>query len=341
MFKYRHTRGLLRRPILLLLVALSLLVFSLGATRTFASTPTDSAQALGSAPIRIVIPFGPGSGTDFYARLLAQHLSESLSTQVLIVNRPGANGAIAAEFVANAKPDGTTFLMTSNTAVAANPSLMKNLNYDPVKDFTPITRLGNLTFFIVVTGDSPYKTMDDLIAAARQNPDKISYGTANSLSIVSGAKISKSAGVEMLAVNYKNPPQILTDLLGGRLSFAFVDMATAAPFSADGKMRPLAVLADKRFPLLADVPSMPEVGFKDFNVLAWFGLFGPAGTPPAIVNQLNQEVNAILAKPDFRERTAAVGLDVFGSSAEDLGVYLKDQIALWRELVADAGLQPE
>jgi tripartite-type tricarboxylate transporter receptor subunit TctC len=145
----------------------------------------------------------------------------------------------------------------------------------------------------------------------------------------------------MLQVPYKNPPQIVVDLLGGQLSFAFVDMATAGPLSASGKVRALAVLADNRFPLLPNVPTMKEVGIPDFKVVAWFGMFGPAGTSPAVVDRMNREINLVLAKPDFRERTAAVGLDVFGSTPEGMAVYLKEQIAMWGKLAAEAGLKPE
>ena len=318
-----------------------LLALSVGAPGAAARAQDDPARPLGSAPIKIVIPFGAGSGTDFYGRLVAQQLTESLGTSVIIENRPGANGVIAAEQVANAKPDGTTFFMTSNTAVAANPHLIKNLRYDPVRDFTPISRMGNLTFFVMVAADSPFRNMKDLLDTARRDPRKVSYGTANSLSLVSGVKLANLAGVEILQVPYKNPPQIVTDLLGGQLSFAFVDMATASSLTKTGKVRAIATLGENRFPLLPDVPSMKELGFPEFDVVAWFGLFAPAGTPAPVVSAMNKALNAVLAKPDFRERTAAAGFEAFGSTPEGLAAYLKEQLALWGKLTADAGLQPQ
>jgi tripartite-type tricarboxylate transporter receptor subunit TctC len=291
--------------------------------------------------VKIVIPFGAGSGTDFYGRLFSKYLGESLGRTVIVENRPGANGAIAAEQVAHAAPDGKTLFLTSNTAVAANPHLMKNLRYDPVKDFAPISKMGTLTFFVMVEAGSPFKDMADLIANARQDPKKVSYGAANSLSMVSGVKLGQLAGVELLQVPYKNPPQIVTDLLGGRLTFAFLDMATASSLAKANKVRPVAVLSDSRSPVLPDVPTMKELGFGEFDVVAWFGLFAPAGTPEPIVRNLSQHVNRVLENPEVKDRTASAGFDVFGSTPEELGSYLRSQIALWGKLTSDAGLQPQ
>jgi tripartite-type tricarboxylate transporter receptor subunit TctC len=305
------------------------------------SAESSPAQPRDTDAIRIVIPFGAGSGTDFYGRLFSKYLAESLGRTVIVENRPGANGAIAAEQVAHAAPDGKTLFLSSNTAVAANPHLMKNLRYDPVKDFVPISKMGTLTFFVMVEAGSPLKSMADLVASARQDPNKVSYGAANSLSMVSGVKLGQLAGVELLQVPYKNPPQIVTDLLGGRLTFAFLDMATASSLAKANKVRALAVLADSRSPALPDVPTMKELGFGEFDVVAWFGLFAPAGTPDPVVQDLSRHVNRILENPEVRERTTAAGFDVFGSTPEELGGYLRAQIALWGKLTADAGLQPQ
>lgn len=292
-------------------------------------------------PIRMVLPFGPGSGTDVYARLVAQHLGTALGVPIVIDNRPGGNGIIAADAVARAKPDGNTLLFTTNTTHAANPYLVKDLSYDPVKDFAPISKMGNLTFFVLVPAASPYRTMHDLVEAARKAPNTVSYGAANSFGMVSGSKLGKTAGVEFLRVPYKSSPQINTDLLGGRLQFAFVDMAAAAALVKAGKVRALAVLADKRFPALPDVPTMTEAGYAGFNVVAWFAMFAPAGTPAPIVNRIHHELVAVLNRPDLRERGAQLGIDIFGSTPRELEEYVKAQLALWRQLTADAGLSPE
>jgi tripartite-type tricarboxylate transporter receptor subunit TctC len=292
-------------------------------------------------PIRMVIPFGPGSGTDIYARLLAQQLGAQLGTPVVVDNRPGANGVLACDIVQHAKPDGTTLLFTTNTTHAANPHLVKDLRYDPVRDFAPVSKLGNLSFFVIVPASSPFDSMAALIEGARRKPGSVSYGVANSVGIVSGSKLAKTAGVDLLQVPYKSSPQIITDLLGGQVSFAFVDLAAAAPLIKSGKVRALAVLADKRFPTMPTVPSMREVGFPDFDVVAWFGMFAPAGTPPAFVNRVSKALNAIVAQPEVRQQTQALGLDVFASTPEELGDYVRSQIALWGKLTADAGLKPE
>jgi tripartite-type tricarboxylate transporter receptor subunit TctC len=292
-------------------------------------------------PIRIVLPFGPGSGTDVYARMVAQRLGTALGVTTVIDNRPGANGILAAQAVARAKPDGNTLLFTTNTTHAANPHLVKELPYDPVKDFTAISKMGNLTFFVLVPATSPFHTMKDLVEAARKAPDTVSYGAANSFGMVSGSKLGKTAGVQFLRVPYKSSPQITTDLLGGELQFAFVDMAAASALVKAGKMRALAVLADKRFPTLPDVPTMAEAGYPGFNVVAWFGMFAPAGTPAPIVHRINSALVAVLRQPDLRERGAQLGIEIFGSTPAELDEYVKSQIALWGQFTADAGLKPE
>ncbi len=310
---------------------------ALAATQAIGQAPADRIEG----PVKMVLPFGPGSGTDVYARMVAQHLGTALGVPVLIDNKPGANGVLAAESVARAKADGNTILFTTNTTHAANPSLVKELRYDPVKDFAPLTRAGNLTFFLLVPTDSPYQSVQQLVQAAKAKPNTVSYGAANSFGMVSGSKLGKTAGAEFLRVPYKSSPQITTDLLGGQIQFAFVDMASAAPLVKGNRMRALAVLSDKRFPALPNVPTMKEAGFPDFNVVAWFGIFAPAGTPQPVVARYSKELMAILARPDLRERGAELGIDIFGSTPRELEDYVKSQIALWAQLTADAGLKPE
>lgn len=299
------------------------------------------ADARIEGPLRIVLPFGPGSGTDVYARMVAQQLGTALGVSTVIDNKPGANGVLAAESVARARPDGNTLLFTTNTTHAANPHLVKDLRYDPVKDFAPISKMGNLTFFLLVPASSPHQTLQSLVSAAKAAPRTVSYGAANSFGMVSGSKLGKAAAVEFLHVPYKSSPQIITDMLGGQVSFAFVDMAAASNLVKAGKMRALAVLSDKRFPALPNVPTMTEAGFPDFDVVAWFGMFAPAGTPAPVVARLNKELVAILARPELRERGAQLGIDIFGSTPRELEDYVRSQIALWGKFTADAGLTPQ
>jgi len=306
-----------------------------------ASTVLAQSEARIEGPLKIVLPFGPGSGTDVYARMVAQQLGTALAVPILIDNRPGASGVLAAEAVARARPDGNTLLFTTNTTHAANPNLIKELRYDPVKDFAPISKMGNLTFFLLVPESSPHQNLKSLMAAAKSSPKSVSYGAANSFGQVSGSKLGRAASVEFLYVPYKSSPQIITDLLGGQINFAFIDMAAAAPLVKAGRVRALAVLSGKRFPSLPSVPTMTEAGFPDFNVVAWFGMFAPAATPGPVVARINKELVAILSKPELQEKGAELGIDIFGSSPRELGDYVKSQIALWARFTADAGLLPQ
>lgn len=292
-------------------------------------------------PLKIVLPFGPGSGTDIYARIVAQRLSAALKVPAVVENKPGANGILAAEAVARAKPDGNTLLFTTNTTHAANPHLVKRLSYDPVKDFAPISKMGNLTFFVLVPATSPFRTLAELVQAARKKPGTVTYGAPHSFATVSGSKLGKDAGVEFLRVPYKSSPEITTALLGSQIDFGFIDMAAAAALMKSGRVRPLAVLSNRRYPSLPDVPTMTEAGYPGFNVVAWFGLFAPAGTPQPIVNRINHELVAVLNQADLREKGAELGIDVFSSSPQELSEYVKSQIALWAQLTADAGLKAE
>ena len=301
----------------------------------------QTAHQRAEVALKLVLPFGPGSGTDVYARMIATQLSQAMSTTVLIDNRPGGNGVLAAEYVAKAKPDGTTLLLSTNTTHAANPHLIKELRYDPLRDFTPISKLGNLTFFLLVPQNSPHPQLSSLIDAARQAPKQVSFGYSNSFGIVSGSKLGKVAGVDFLGVPYKSSPQIITDMLGGQLQFAFVDLAAAAPLVKAGRVRALAVLTDKRFPLMPAVPTMRELGYHDFNVVAWFGLFAPAGTAPSTVERLNREVQRMATNTEFRDRGAELGIEVFASSPFELEAYVREQLVLWGKFTADAGLKPE
>lgn len=329
---YKKTSLVYKFINIFLISHLSLIPFSL-----FAQSNTMRIEG----PLKLVIPFGPGSGTDVYARMVGQSLSQAMGTAVIIDNRPGASGVLAADFVAKAKPDGNTLLLTTNTTHAANPHLIKDLRYDPVRDFAPISKLGNLTFFLLVPNESPYQQLSNLVDAAKKTPNQVSFGYSNSFGLVSGSKLGRVAGANFLSVPYKSSPQIITDMLGGQLQFAFVDLAAAAPLVKAGRVRALAVLTDKRFPLLAQVPTMKEAGYNDFNVVAWFGLFAPAGTPRPLVERINKEILTMMSKQDFRERSAELGIDVFGSSPQELEDYVKSQILLWAKFTADAGLKAE
>jgi tripartite-type tricarboxylate transporter receptor subunit TctC len=299
------------------------------------------AQAWPSAPVRMLIPFAAGSATDVYARLVAKHLSDEFGQQFLVEPKPGANGSIAAQQVAKAKPDGHTLFFTTNTTHAANPSLMKQMTYDPVKDFEPITKIGGIGFFMAVAANSPYKSVKDIIDAAKAQPGKISYASGNSVGIVSGATLQKMTGTQMTHVPYKSTPQALVDVIGGQVTFLFVDLSVSRPHIQSGRAKLIAVATLKRSPLAPEIPSMDELGYKGFDIPAWFGLFAPAGTPKEVITRMNAEMVKIMARPDVRQTLSSMGIDAFTSTPEELGDYVKSEIQKWARLVKDAGIQPE
>ncbi len=301
---------------------------------------TVHAQAYPNKPVKIVVPFGAGSATDTVARQVGQLLSESLGQQFIVDNKPGANGTIGADFVAKAAPDGYTLIMSTNTPHAANPSLMKKINYDPVKDFTPIVRVANIPFVLVVNNDVPAKTLTELVDLAKKQPGKLSYASGSSGSIISGAALASGTKTDMLHVPYKSIPPGLTDVMGGQVSMIFADLVTGLPQIKAGKVRALAVTSADASPLLPGVPPMASA-VKGFELVAWFALFAPANTPTDIVKKLNAEVVKALARQDMRDRLAASGLTVQTSTAEELATFQKAEIAKWAKMVKEAGIQPE
>lgn len=292
-----------------------------------------------SRPINLVVPFPAGSGTDAVGRIFADELGKILGQQVVVENRPGANATIAANYVARAKPDGYTLFVTTNTSHSAAPWLMKSVPYDPVRDFTPIARGGNLPFILVVNPKRPYKTVQELVAYARENPGRVTYATGNSTGIVAGATLASRTGTQMLHVPYKGTPQALTDLVGGQVDFMFTDLASGLPFVQSGQLRALAVSTAKRSDIVPDLPSMSEAGVKDFDLNSWNGYFGPAGMPPEIVERLNKAINQIVSNPAVRERLAGLGFDAFSGTPQDFAQFVKDQLELWGQLIRDAGIQ--
>ena len=300
-----------------------------------------AAQAWPSAPVRMLIPFAAGSATDVYARLVAKHLSDAFGQQFIVEPKPGANGSIAAQQVAKSKPDGLTLFFTTNTTHAANPSLMKQMTYDPVKDFEPVTKIGGIAFFMAVSAASPYKSVAEIVEAAKGQPGKIAYASGNSVGILSGATLQKMTGTQMTHVPYKSTPQGLVDVIGGQVTFLFVDLSVSRPHTQSGRAKLLAVATLNRWPLAPEIPSMDELGYKGFDIPAWFGLFAAAGTPRDTVVRLNAEMVKIMARPDVKQTLASMGIDAYTSTPEELGDYVKSEIQKWARLVKDAGIQPE
>ncbi|MBN8938490.1 MAG: tripartite tricarboxylate transporter substrate binding protein [Rhizobiales bacterium] len=292
-------------------------------------------------PITLIVPFAAGSGTDTVARIVAEQLSGRLGQGVVVENRAGANGSVAATFVARAPADGHTLFMTTNTTHSANPSLMKTLTYDPVADFAPVARLGNLPFMLVVDPRLPVKSVAELVAHAKANPGKLSYASGNSTGIVAGATFARRAGFEALHVPFRSTPPAITEILAGRISMMFVDITAALTQVQAGAIRALAVTTAERSKLLPDLPSMQEAGVAEFDITSWNGMFAPARTPPEVVARLNRELQAIVLDPAVATKLAGVGFDAFSGPPDDLGRFVKAQIDNWARMIRDAGIQPE
>jgi tripartite-type tricarboxylate transporter receptor subunit TctC len=311
------------------------------ASLVLAGATSALAQDYPTKPITLVIPFAAGSGTDNVGRIVSQRLSDRLKQPVVIENKPGANGQIAAEIVKNARPDGYTLFMTTNTSHSANPSLYKTLRYDPIKDFTPIVRTGELPFAVAVNNDLPIKTLQELISYAKANPGKVSYGTPNSTSLVASETLRREAKLDIVGIPYKSSPQALTDLIAGQLQMYVVDFGSGMAMLKAGRVRPIAVTPARGSKIF---PSLPPVAsaVPGFDLTSWNGIFGPAGVPKDIVDKLSTEVQAVLADKEVQEKLAAAGFEVWPSkNPEEFTRYVADQLALWTRLIKNAGIEPQ
>ena len=299
-----------------------------------------SAQSYPSRAVKMVVPFPAGSATDQIARVVGQQLQESLGQPFVVENKPGAQGAIAATEVARAAPDGYTLMVGTNTPLAANPSLFKKLNYDPAKDFAPIARLGTISFMIMVRPDFPAQTFKEFLAHAKANPGKLSAGYGSAGSQVSQAMLRSMGRIDFIDVPYKGLPQAITDVLGGQVSFTFADLANALAQIKGGKLRGIAVTSQKRSALAPDIPPVAEE-LPGYELIAWFALVAPAGTPAPVVSRLHDVTVKALAKPEVGARFAALGTDVAPLNADELGAFIRSEIAKWAKMAKEAGIQPE
>jgi tripartite-type tricarboxylate transporter receptor subunit TctC len=318
-----------------------MLIAAVAALCSLAVASEGNAQTYPNKPITIIVPFGAGSATDTITRVVGHHLSAVLKQTVVVENRPGANGALAALYVARAAPDGYTLFMSTNSPHSAVPYLMKNVAYDPVKDFTAVTRMGSYTLMLVTHPSVPVKSVKELIAHAKANPGKLSYASGNTSGVVAGATLAHWAKIDILHVPYKSAPPAVQDLLAGRVSMAFNDFTTAIPHVRVNKLNALAVTRIKRSALFPELPTMDEAGVEGFDMDSWAGIFAPAGTPPAIVEQLNKELRKIIDSEEVKTKLRAAGFEAFSSSAKELDEFVRVQLAKWGRMIKDAGIQPE
>ena len=297
-------------------------------------------QGFPEKPIRVLVPFAAGSGTDILARIVTDELRTTMGTNFVIDNRAGASGQIAAELVAKASADGYTLLLSTNTPHSANPFLFKKLNYDPVKDFAAVSRMIYYVFILVVNPNSGIRTVPELINFIKANPGKTSYAFGNSTGQVNGAYFVSAARLDSLPVPYKSTPPAMTDLIAGQVHYMFVDAASSQGNVRSGRLRAIAVMSDKRSGVTPDLPAVGET-VPGFDTVPWAGMFAPAGTPKAVINRLNSEIVKAINKPAINQRLAELGLQPAPSTPAELDQLVKEQLVAWGRKIRDAGIQPE
>ncbi len=299
------------------------------------------AQAYPAKTVKLVVPFAAGSLTDAVARLLAEELGKTLGAQFIVDNRPGASGIIGADLVAKSPPDGYTLMITSNTPQAANLSLFKQLPYHPLKDFTPLARLGYYPFVLVTTSSLPVKTVAELLAYAKANPGKLSYATSNSMSLVSAETIKALAGIDVVGVPYKSNPQALADVMSGQVQLMIADLGSSKAHIAANKLRALGVTPAKRTRLMPELVSISEGGLKSFDLSGWAGIVAPAGLPKPVLDTLSQTLQKLLARKDLQERMAMTGIEIAPLPPAEFGRFIEHELDVWAARVKAAGIPPE
>lgn len=306
----------------------------------FAAAMAFAADAYPTKPIKLVIAFAPGSATDTMGRVIADALSHRLGRKVVVENRAGATGMLAAVHVARSVPDGYTLLMSTNSTHGANSYVYKSLPYDPIRDFEPIARTATLPFMLVVNPAVPGDTTAQFIAYARSRSGQLSYGTASTTSLIGAEIINRMAGTGLVGVSYKASTQAMLDLVAGRLQVMVADFATAMPQVKAGKLKVLGVTTAKRSLLLPGVPPIAEA-LPGFEVTSWNGMFAPAGTAKPVVARLAREILAVLDDPRIVKRLAEIGFEVEPMGPEQFALYIREQLAYWGKLARDAGIQPQ
>jgi len=317
-----------------------MLVLSLGAILS----PDSFAQSnYPTKPINFIVPYGAGGGADSRSRQIAQKMSVILKQPIIVDNKPGAGGNIGTEFISRAAPDGYTIGMGNFAPMAVNKTLFGNLRYDPEADLTPIILIEKGPLVLVVNPSSPYKTVQDIVAAAKAKPGALTFssGGIGGSHQLSAELFEQNAGIEMLHVPYKSGSAGLTDLMAGNVTMMFDQMYSAMPSIKAEKLRAIAITSKKRSPLLPNIPSFAEVGYPKVEVLNWQGLIAPKGTPKAIIDRLNAAANEALQDPQLRELMLSQGNEIGGGSPADFAALIKTESAKWGAVVKTANIKPE
>ena len=301
------------------------------------------AQSWPSAkPVRIVVAFGPGSASDLFARMVSEQLQKSLGQAVVVENKPGASGQIAAELVATSPGDGYTLFLTTNTTHSANPHLFKTLRYDPIRDFTPVVRIAYFPFAIFVKGDSSLSNVRSIVDYARANPKKMSYAYTSSAGQVAAAALVNSMSLDVVGVAYKAAPEAITSVISGQVDFTVLDFATTRSMLESRRLKAIAVTPSQRSTLAPGLPTIAEeTGLKDFGTVAWMGIFGPANLPTAVLDRLSGDLMKILAAEEFRARIASMGAEPAIAGPKEFGAFVAAELQVWKTLIGLARMQAE
>jgi tripartite-type tricarboxylate transporter receptor subunit TctC len=300
------------------------------------------AQGYPAKPVTIVVPFSPGGAADIMTRLLAERLNKRLGQPVIVENKPGAGTMIASEYVAKAAPDGYTLLMAASSLGIA-PSLYSKVNYDPVKDFAPVSQVASVVHVLVVHPSIPAKNVGELVSWLKANPTKANYGSvgAGTSTHLEAELFNSVAGVKMQHIPYKGSAPALTDMIGGQLQVMFDAYASSGPFIKDGKVRLLAVTTAQRSQSLPDTPTVAESGLPGYEAMPWLGLVAPAKTPAPVVNKVYAELHEVLKEPEVQEKFRSLGLDIIGSKPDEFSAFLGKDIVKWAKVIKDSGAKAD
>jgi tripartite-type tricarboxylate transporter receptor subunit TctC len=294
-------------------------------------------------PIHIVVSYTPGGTVDLLARALAPYLTKVWGQPIVVENRPGAGGSVGAEYVASAPGDGYTLLLSTNSPLTTNLAVFKTLNYDPLKDFVPVIVAGENSLVLAIDPRLPVKSVDDLIALAKQKPGQLigaSSGNGSTSHMALG-EFDKRAGVDITHVPYRGGVPSLTAVISGEAQLVFADVVPTLPMIRDKRVLALATTGLNRSGVTPDIPTLNELGLKGFNVTAWIAMVAPKGTPQAVVDKLNAGINATLKDPEFRAQIIKLGIDPLGDTPDEFGAFLRKELPIWKQRAVDAGLKPE
>jgi tripartite-type tricarboxylate transporter receptor subunit TctC len=313
----------------------------LGGLILAAATGAVAQQKWPDKPVRLVVPFTPGGGTDTLSRMVADKLSKENGWNFVVENRPGAGGNIGLDTVAKSAPDGYTIGMGQTANLAINPSLYPKMPFNPAKDFTPVVLVSQQPMVLVVASNSPYKTLADLVKGAKASKDELKVGLAGNGTVghIAGEMFMRRANVKFLNIPYKGAGPAMVDLMGGQVDLYFGNSQSVMPLISGGKLRPLAVTSAKRLKALQSVPTLAESGYPGFEAVTWSGLVAPANLPAAIVEQINKQTNLLLKRADVLEKLAAEGSEALGGSPQDFGAYMKSEQTKWGTAIHDAGIK--